>query len=100
MTHLRWVPPPLELLLSRLSIEIRMNVEPALLVGFLLLDHHRMRLGICVVTDRSDLPRDFHSRRAAGNAEVVVRHFLSHMQAGRSRADGRQLVAEVGIYGF
>ena len=72
----------------------------ALLLGFVNFHYQRMRLGISVMTYGGHLPRDLHRWSATRDTELVVGDFLADVQVRGGDADGRELIAEVGVKGL
>lgn len=55
-----------------------------------------MRVGIGVLANAGDLPRDFHARLATRDLEAIVLDFLSDVDR-RESSDRGELIAEVAV---
>src|SRR5215472_16787852 len=81
VAHRPGIASPFDLLLIRLPIQFWMNVEATLVRVLLSFNHEWVRLGECVVTNGSHLPRNLHSGYSIRNAELMIGYFPSHVQA-------------------
>ena len=82
------------------AIGVGILIAAAFLLGFASLHDQRMRLGISVMTYAGYLPGDLHPRSATRDAELVVGDFPGDVQVRGRGADGRELIAEVGVEGL
>ena len=84
----------------RLAKGVWVQVVAYFLAG--LRDFRLQRIGIRprVVTDAGNLPRNFRSGLAAGDAELVAGNLLRDVEIRPRRADGSELVAEIPVEGL
>src|SRR5215471_1884965 len=91
--------PPLELLLRRSSVKLRMDVEAAQPCFLLLLDDQRMCLCIGILSYTGDQPGDLHVGYAGLDLKAMIGDLAGHDSLCKL-ADYRQLVAEIGVLGL
>src|SRR5580704_6311053 len=90
---------PFNLLFWRRAVQLGMGVEAAQTSFFLFLDHQRMRLGISVLADARDLPRNLHIRFIRLNAKLMAGDFAAYNRL-RELPDDGELIAEVRVEHF
>src|SRR5262249_48390611 len=97
LLHKVWIARPHEALLFRLPERFGGEIGATLALGLVLFRLERMLQRPCIRPHSGDLPRDFHSRSAAGDPELVLVYLFGDIQALSWSADGRELIAKITI---
>lgn len=96
-THPFRIPGPFDTFLRALTVQFGMQVISAFMSRFLFFHRNAMGVGVGIVTDAGDLPRNFHAGFSASDLETVAGDFFCHVEVWSWSADGRELVAKVTI---